>query len=70
MIDINFFVLSLSFNLIFFNCLITQAKKKFFVQRQRMLNRFGVKSGVLSLKIHLVSQIASSFEKYFYVFFL
>ena len=32
---------------------ITQANKKNFVKRQRMLNPVGVKLGALSLKMHL-----------------
>jgi len=39
---------------IFFVRAASQANKKCFVKRQRMLNRFGVKSGALSLKMHLV----------------
>ena len=39
--------------------------KKIFVKYQRMLNRFGVKLGALSPKMHLVLRIGSSFGDVF-----
>ena len=37
-----------------FHLKTTQVNKKNFVKKQKMLNRFGVESGALSLKMHLV----------------
>jgi len=44
--------------------------KNFVVKRQRMLNRFGVKLGALSLKMHLVLPNWLYFWRYFTFIFL
>ena len=49
---------------------ITLANKNFFVKTQRMLYRCGVKSGALSLKMHLVLPNCCSFGDIFTFIFI
>ena len=65
-ISISTFSLLIFMNLYVFSN-ISPANKKIFVKRQRMLNRVGVKSGTLSLKIF--AELALVLEIFFRLFF-